>query len=83
MAVKLQGKAAAGLLLLHQAGLMWSFVLHAMPIRCRPPLGWLPTCSQALAWAMNRGALADALLTPAQFVATYMAPLTPRHGAGE
>ena len=36
---------------------------------------------QALAWAMDRGALADALLTGPQFCATYMAPLTPRHGA--
>lgn len=39
---------------------------------------WLSSF-KALAWAMNRGALADALLTPVQFIATYMAPLTPRH----
>ena len=39
-------------------------------------------CSfKALAWALDRGPLADPLLTAPQFVAVYLAPLTPKHGA--
>lgn len=35
---------------------------------------------QALAWALDRGPLADALLNGPQFVLVYMTPLTPKHG---